>query len=215
MTQHHPSNDLLAEFSSGTLDTAQAVAISAHLHFCHKCRCAVQEMEQVAGAMLEELSPQVLPEAGFDDLMAAIDKKDQAITVSTEEFESTLPRAVTRMTSDTPLKWRKVTNSLKTATLTAGQNQYEVSLQKIQAGGTVPKHDHRGMEMTVVLKGSFSDKQGIYQEGDFLIKQPGDIHQPVSARHEDCLCLSIQAAPVKLTGLLGKLMNPFIRLRTA
>lgn len=215
MSQHHPSKDLLTEFSAGTLDTAQAVAISAHLHYCHKCRQTVQEMEQLGGAMLEELSPQALPETSFDDLMDAIDRKDQSITANTEALDHTLPRAIMRMINDAPLKWRKVTNSLKTATLTAGQNQYEVSLQKIQAGGTVPKHDHRGMEITVVLKGSFSDQHGIYQEGDFLIKQPGDVHQPVSAHHQDCLCLSIQAAPVRLMGLFGKLMNPFIRLHTA
>jgi putative transcriptional regulator len=215
MTHHHPSSDLLAEFAAGTLDTAQAVAISAHLHYCTKCQRAVQEMEQIGGAMLEQLAPQTLPETSFDELMAAIDEKGQAITVKTEPQSNALPHVVNRLTDEKPLKWRKITKALKTATLTAGQNRYEISLQKIQAGGKVPKHDHRGIEMTVVLKGSFSDKNGIYQAGDFLLRQPGEEHQPVSARNEDCLCLSIQEAPVKLTSMLGRLMNPFIRLHTA
>ena len=88
-------------------------------------------------------------------------------------------------------------------------------MQRICAGGTTPEHDHRGTEMTVVLEGSFSDEKGIYREGDFLLKEPGDVHQPVSARNQDCLCLSVQEAPVKLTGLWGKVLNPFIRLHPA
>ena len=87
--------------------------------------------------------------------------------------------------------------------------------KKISAGGVAPEHDHSGTEMTVVLKGSFSDKEGIYQEGDFILKEPGQIHQPISARNEDCLCLSVESAPVKLTGFFGRMVNPFIKHNAA
>ena len=36
-----------------------------------------------------------------------------------------------------------------------------------QGRGKVPAHDHKGLEVTVVLQGSFSDGDGIYREGDF------------------------------------------------
>jgi len=224
MPLHHPNENILVEFSAGTLPLAQAVAVKAHLHFCSECQQSVQKMEAYGGSMLEKLEPQPTMVGGFDKLMGAIDggmpAKVESVradnTISEPSGDNTgLPTLIQKMIENKPLKWKKVNRSLKTAPLTIGQKQFQVSLQKIEAGNTVPKHDHRGTEMTVVLEGSFSDKQGIYQEGDFLIKEPGDVHQPISARNQHCLCLSVEEAPVKLTGLWGRLINPFIKLHAA
>lgn len=220
MCQHHPNKDVLAEYAAGTLDVAQAIAVRAHLHYCNECRMIVHEMENVAGAMLEQIAPEPLAVDSFDQVMSAIDstpistRADSAQTTVIQKKHN-MPTVVQRMLDDTALKWRTVNKSLKTAQLTAGQNQYEVSLQKILAGGFAPEHDHRGTEITVVLTGSFSDKNGIYQTGDFLSKEPGDIHRPVAAHNEDCLCLTIQSAPVKLTGFWGRMINPFLRIHSA
>jgi putative transcriptional regulator len=37
-------------------------------------------------------------------------------------------------------------------------------------------------------------------------------HRPVADEGEDCLCLVVTDAPLKLTGRLGRLVNPFVRL---
>lgn len=223
MPLHHPNDNLLVEYAAGTLPLAQAVAIKSHLHFCTECQQKVKEMERVGGALLENLNAHSLSEDSFEQLMSAIDNHEQApniVEVQTpkpdrQQPDADLPEIIHKLMTQTPLKWKKVTRTLQTAPLTVGQKHYEVALQRIKAGDTVPEHDHRGMEITVVLEGSFSDKQGIYQRGDFLVKNPGEVHQPISARNQDCLCLAVQEAPVKLTGLLGKLLNPFIRLRAA
>ena len=80
------------------------------------------------------------------------------------------------------------------------------------AGGKTPKHDHHGLEYTVVLKGSFSDENAVYREGDFLVRQPGDVHQPMGAQNGECICLSALSAPIKLTNPLGFLMKPWLRI---
>ncbi len=214
MIHHHPDDNLLTEYAAGTLDTAQAIAITAHLHFCTQCKHKIMLMEQTGGAMLETLSPEPIAPDSFDSLMSMIEKGENNRR-STPRKAGDLPNVVSKMMDHQSLKWRKVNSSLKTANLVAGQKQHAVSLQKINAGGVVPEHDHRGVEITVVLKGSFSDKNGIYQAGDFVLKEPGDVHQPLSASNEDCLCLSVESAPVKLTGLFSRLLNPFIKLRVA
>jgi len=43
-----------------------------------------------------------------------------------------------------------------------------MALHRIKAGGKAPEHDHKGTEITVVLTGSFSDEDDIYQPGDFI-----------------------------------------------
>ena len=71
---------------------------------------------------------------------------------------------------------------------------------------------HAGSEITVVLHGSFSDQDGRYAQGDFLVRGPGDEHRPVAAADSDCLCLAVLDAPIRLGGLLGRLANPFLRI---
>jgi len=185
MIQHHPDNNLLIEFANGTLDTAQAIAVKTHLHFCTKCQQNVQRLEQTAGAMLNVMEPETLAEDSFDKLMDSLDKltvettekpkieKSRKPTLSKEVDELSrqygpLPKVVSKMINNQSLKWKQVNSSLQTRHLVAGQTIHQVSLQRINAGGIAPKHDHRGTEITVVLKGSFSDEQGIYQKGDFI-----------------------------------------------
>lgn len=239
MPLHHPNENLLVEFAAGTLPVAQAVAVKAHLHFCADCQQSIHKMETLAGTMLESLEPQSTAPDSFDKLMSSIDAisidKQETTEIALQkpnnnsaykhngkssnskpsQINGHLPKLVLKLMEQKPLKWKKTNRSLQTAPLTVGQKQYEVSLQRIEAGETAPEHDHRGTEITVVLEGSFSDQQGIYQQGDFLIKEPGDIHQPISARNQYCLCLAVQEAPVKLTSLWGKLLNPFIRIHAA
>jgi len=227
MPLHHPNENLLTEFASGTLPIAQAVAVKTHLHFCSECRQSVQKMESFGGALLEKLEPQPTPLDSFDNLMNSIEASSKNVAQTSEAIASprhslnnnlnnkTLPKLIQKLINNEPLQWKKINRTLQTAPLTVGQNQYQVSLQRIEAGDSAPEHDHRGVEITVVLEGSFSDTKGIYQEGDFLVKEPGDIHQPISARNQHCLCLSVEEAPVKLTGIWGKLLNPFIRLNAA
>ncbi len=220
MPSHHPNNNLLTEFAAGTLPLAQSVAVKAHFHFCPQCQQTVKHMEEVGGAMLAALTPQPFPADSFDQLMNKIDQRVDVKTVNQSQaavntVEPEIPKILSKLLSNQSLTWKKVNRSLQSAPLIVGQNKYEVSLQRIKAGDSVPEHDHRGTEITVVLEGSFSDAEGIYQAGDFLVKEPGDIHQPISARHQDCLCLTVQEAPVKLTGFWGKLLNPFIKLKAA
>jgi putative transcriptional regulator len=37
-------------------------------------------------------------------------------------------------------------------------------------------------------------------------------HRPVADEDEDCLCLTVTDAPLRLTGWLGRLLSPFVRI---
>ena len=233
MINHHPDENILTEFVTGSLEPAQALAVRTHLHYCPQCQSNVRLLEQLAGIMFEGLEPQPLTENSFDVLMSRIDNLSDSKTglQEPEQSKTFLPPVLDRLMAGEPFKWRKLTRALDSMVLNTNaisnqstspgkspkkrpdQANCEISLQKIRAGGKVPEHDHRGIEMTVVLQGSLSDADGIYHPGDFIVKNPGQSHQPVSARNEDCLCLSVQQAPVRLTGFFGSLLNPFIRLQ--
>ena len=69
--------------------------------------------------------------------------------------------------------------------------------------------------MTLILEGGFSDSEGSYHEGDFILRRPGDVHAPTALQSEDCICLVVLDAPLKFTTWKFRWMNPFLKLRTA
>ncbi len=226
MITHHPDDNFLAEYASGGLAWALSVSVSAHLQMCPRCRQKVANLNTIGGALLNASIAEPCLTDDFQQLMQRIDRHDSSTVVSQGEsrqsFSSTdpmlshLPKIIeTLLGKSQALKWKRVSGSLKAAQLTTGQSDYEVAFQRISSGGKVVEHDHRGLEVTLVLKGSFSDEQGIYTEGDFLVRNTGEVHRPTATLNQDCLCLSVVAAPVRVTGFLGVLINPFLSFKPA
>jgi putative transcriptional regulator len=65
----------------------------------------------------------------------------------------------------------------------------------------------------VVLRGGFSDADGDYQAGDFVVRTAGEVHRPAAWPHSDCLTLSVLDGPIYFQGWLARLANPFLKLR--
>lgn len=223
MIHYHPSINTLTEYAAGSLDTAAAIAVSAHLYFCPHCRQQVERLQVVGGTLIEQqqasaaISPDLL-----DQVLQRIDQLPETEPPTTkapaprDQALAGFPPVVAKLIGNRrQLQWKKLTSALQIASLETGQSRSEVSLHRINAGGKVLEHDHRGLEYTLVLKGSFSDENGVYHPGDFLMKQPGEVHRPYAAANRDCICLTVVEAPVRFTGFWGLLLNPFLKLNPA
>ena len=219
MTNFHPDNNLLTEYAAGTLPTAQAIAMRAHLHYCPNCCAEVKNCERIGGELMHKHGSAAMSSGALDRMMERLkhsDIEDPEDLGKKPQSCSVLPAVITKLVPEpSKLKWSSITKHLKTAPIEVGQDQFEVSFHKIYAGGKVLEHDHRGSEITVVLKGSFSDENGIYRVGDFILREPGDVHRPLAAQNEDCLCFTVVEAPIKLTGFFSRLLNPFLPFKPA
>ena len=212
-----PDDTLLMEYASGALSTAPSIAVTTHLKFCDKCRNAVSALGFIGGSLLECLEEEEVSEGllakvldrieVLEDQPPLVESKLDCATV--DPVASGLPEFVRSLLPSEKLSWRNLTSSLEVAPIQIGEKEFELSLHRIHPGGKAPEHDHRGKEITVVLRGSFSDEDGVYHPGDFLVKDEGDTHRPYAARNEECVCLSVLEAPIKLTGIKS-ILNPFI-----
>ncbi|WP_323844597.1 ChrR family anti-sigma-E factor [Microbulbifer magnicolonia] len=222
MIRHHPENNLLLEYAAGSLPWALSLVVAAHVQLCPQCRSQYQTMNRVGGSLLQDSEPQPLPADALQRLMGRIDKEEQGTAIAAvaeprdvgDPVFAGLPRVIRKLVDgNAPMKWKRVTPALRMSRLQTGQDHHEVAFHRICSGGKVAEHDHRGREITLVLYGSFSDKDGIYSAGDFLVREPGEVHRPIATQDQECLCFSVVEAPVAVTGLLGWLINPFLSFR--
>jgi putative transcriptional regulator len=212
---HHPSTEMLLEFAAGTLDTAASICVAAHLHFCPKCRAELQNLSVIGAQLMAETQSEDVDDALLESVMAKIDAIPADVSPPAKEsVSSAYPQCVDKLIQGAKRApvWKRLSKSVNIARLFTGQDKYEVALHQICAGGKTPKHDHNGTEYTVVLQGCFSDEQSVYNEGDFIVRNPGDVHQPMGANNGDCICLSALEAPIKLTNPFGFFLKPFLRI---
>lgn len=216
MVNHHPSTDFLMEYGAGTLPMAQAACISAHLNYCEKCRRSHEQLQNIGGALLEQLEPVSVAESVLDNVLARLDDPAPLSFVS-KSRRAELPNILQRIINGdfSQLVWKKVTKSLSVSYLRTGDTHFEFALYRIAAGGKIPEHRHGGSEMTLVLEGGFSDGRGSYHPGDFVFRSADDAHAPVALDGEDCICLAVLDAPLKFTSWQYRWMNPFLQLRAS
>lgn len=71
-----------------------------------------------------------------------------------------------------------------------------VALLKYQAGASVPRHLHPGLETILVLEGSQSDETGRYHAGSYIVNAPGSEHSVWS--DDGCVVLIQWDKPVQI-----------------
>ena len=242
MIQFHPDIHLLTDYCAGSLPMSQALCVAAHLEYCSKCRSEVENLNSLGSELVygkadvntdtneghthNELSPNdiKLSKSLINNVFGALDSieneplgKPSTVSSNSVDKNQTLPRCMHKLAPNgiVGLEWKKLSASLSVSRLATGDTQCEVALHKLQPGRGVANHDHCGREITVVLCGSFSDQQGLYLPGDFLVKDAGDQHRPIASEDMECICLSVLEAPVKFTGTLTRLINPFLKIYPA
>jgi putative transcriptional regulator len=216
MAKFHPELDLLTEHAAGNLPLAQAACVSAHMNYCEQCRRTSSQLQALGSVLFGNLQGVPVGEAQLDAVLARLDDEPPlSYANSRRETAGRTPAILQRLMSGdfTDLAWKKITSSLSISYLKTGDPNYEFALYHIKAGGRIPEHTHRGSEMTLVLEGGFSDADGSYHQGDFLLREPSDVHAPTAVQSEDCICLAVLDAPLKFTGWKYRWMNPFLQLQ--
>lgn len=215
MSRHHPKNTTLADFAAGMLDEGRSLVVASHLAMCGHCRAFVAALEEAGGQLLTEVAPVAM----------ASDAAARALRVL--DSEANAPRAGERKNAAMPVwqperntlldyelgPWRRVAPGLhhRVVKVPPGGGT-RVFMLKAAPGMKIPEHTHTGTELTCVLSGAFIHEGGRFGPGDCDDADDLDGHTPLIDGDEACICLVAMQGELKLSGLLGRLMQPFVRI---
>ncbi len=206
---HHIPDSMMAAYASGNLPHPFAVVVATHVSLCAECRAALGAHQTVGGALLEQ-SDHVSVSAGVkSDLMAMLD--DPVVPEPIFERQGIYPGPVVEALNGKPPRWKTLGMGVKQSILseTGGGS---VRLLYIPAGQAVPDHSHNGLELTLVLQGSFSDETGRYSTGDVEIGDEDLEHTPIADAGDACICLAATDAPLRFNAFVPRLLQPFFRI---
>lgn len=235
MINFHPSDELLACYARAELSAGLSLAVATHLDYCAICRASVAEFEQVAADELLTPEPEIEAQApdtlSLDASTLGAPELDSMLTdiLNTEPLthaakpEQQSPRSFIKVNEQKLVlpntlyrfyeprgRWGKM-GGVHTHKL-GSFDDFRSSLIYIEADTQIPKHTHKGLEVTVVLAGDLCDEQGHYQPGDFIVLDNSVTHMPTTRPNQSCLCLAVMDAPLQFTEGAARLLNPFASL---
>mgnify|MGYP003961128359 FL=1 len=209
------TDEWLVSYASGALSEAHALVVASHCHFHPDLQNKVADAEDIGGALMNESEPANISNHLFEDLMNKIDD----LTVEPQRYPSndnSLPTPLADYLGNKSLdqlKWRMMGPGLSQVRLWTGPNDERLWLLRAKGGAKVPAHDHKGVEMTLVLQGSYHVGNDCYSSGMLEVADDDTTnHMPVIDQGEDCICLVVTEAPIKIHSFIGRLVQPFIGL---
>ena len=214
---HHPSEALLVAYGAGGLSEALALAVATHLAWCGACRSKARSVEAVGGTLLEGLPQSALADDALERALARLDDRaarPAAAVAAAPAGTWNMPEPLHSYVGPvTDRRWRRLAPGVrqievKAQTAPGGS----VRLLRVAPGTGLPHHGHGGIELTVILRGSYSDELGTFGPGDIAELDHETKHRPLADTSEDCVCLIATDAPLRFTGLVSRLLQPLIRI---
>ena len=213
MIKHHLTDKILMAYSAGQLSEAFNLVVATHISLCDECRVTMSSFEVLGGVLLESETVEDITAPDLQATMALIEATVPAarVTAPRQPTETPFPLSAYIGESLDAIKWKPVGMGVKQAILKTSAAA-TARLLYIPAGRAVPDHGHGGTELTLVLRGAYSDETAHFKRGDVEIADEDMHHTPVADTHSDCICLAVTDAPLKFSGVLPRLLQPLLRI---
>ena len=209
-TEHHITRSTLHDYAAGTLCEALSVVAASHLAWCRECRkvaeTAVKAPDVPRSADHTEASPAT---ASGESTVEAMDRQPRTAELpesDVSDFGLPMPLAL-RLDGHglENVAWRKMFPgvAVRDLALSAGAAG-QLRLVRIAPGKALPEHGHGSGELSLVLRGAFSDGLGRYTIGDVADLDGTSVHRPV-AEEAGCICLVAAETPVRYRSFLSRI----------
>ncbi len=220
--QHHLDDATLMSLSAGTLGEALSIVAAAHTAVCQRCCSRMRQLDAIGGALLEAEAPAALDAAtkSVGELAATHLRLGARQATSTSlapsarhqvagELPGPLARLVGKPISEIPWTWIGPGVSAHVIKLSEGA-EGDLRLLRVAPNKKLPEHGHGGTELTLIVRGAYRDKFGVFGPGDIADMDEDIEHQPIVEPGEECICVVACEAPARFKGPVARLLQPLI-----
>jgi putative transcriptional regulator len=207
---HHTPDAMLAAYAAGSLPHPYALVVAAHISLCLECRAAFEAHQAIGGVVLETVvGAEPLSDGLKAGVLALLDSP--VMPEPTYERSGVYPGPVMEALKGKPPRWKSLGMGIRQSILSEG-HEGSVRLLYIPPGQAVPDHSHNGVELTLVLQGSFSDDTGRFGVGDLEVADQELEHTPIADAGAPCICLAATDSPLRFSSLIPRLLQPLFRI---
>ncbi|MGQ0457586.1 MAG: ChrR family anti-sigma-E factor [Hyphomicrobium sp.] len=211
---HCPDHASLMSCSAGSMPEAFAAVMASHISVCPRCRKELATMECIGTTLFDQLQPaSVSRPAPLMALRAAEAGDDDAPEPAAARGDVPAPLVAAIGPHLDSVPWKRLAPGVWHHQIELSQpSRGELRLIKVAPGMALPEHGHRGNELTLVLRGAYSDASGLYRAGDVADLDEEVEHQPIADPVEGCICLIAVEGKLKFKSRLAQMVQPLVGL---
>jgi putative transcriptional regulator len=211
---HHLDDATILAYAAGTLGEAHGFAVATHIAYCGTCRAAARQAESYGGELLMAEPVSAVTDSCRAATLASLDTMLPPASRKPSARGADVPAVLCNLLGNQPLdslKWKAKAPGIATFEIPlSNKGKTHLQLLRIGKGRKMPEHGHGGEELTVMLRGSYTDHTGRYIVGDVADLDEDIEHQPIVDSDEDCICLVATEAPTRFKSFWARLAQPFV-----
>ena len=213
MIHHHPGGATLISYVSGALPVAIAGLVACHATLCAECQAKIRQLKIVGALLLESIEAEPMADAEIARATNRFTQRDPLPQArAAHPSDPVLPAPLAHylgMTGD-EIPWKTLVKGLQQYKVKLPKAAGEIRLLKARPGMRLLKHSHRGMELTMVLKGAYRDETGEFHRGDLSDLDEDIEHQPKVLSGDECICVIASERPARYSDLIPRLLQPIM-----
>ena len=226
---HHLTDPTLAAFSAGALIESISLVAASHLSICPDCTKRCDQLENIGGIQLQHAEPTGMSPDSLNKVMIKLGNQEPPLVSRPAKNSilsllggpasignsSEIPKPMRAHVPDRleDVNWKSMAPGIKYFAIKGLETaDGSLGLLKIAPGVNIPQHGHRGIELTYVLKGSFSDETGRFGVGDIADLDDDTEHEPIADTNEACICLIATESPLKFNDLMPRMVQYYSRM---
>lgn len=210
--RHHPGSESLMSCSAGSMPEAFAAVMAAHIDVCPQCREELAVMEDIGVALFKNMSPAPMTREAPVMAVRRAEADPEGAVRAKSVCAGDMPQPLRSVAGDylDDIAWKRLAPGLMHYQFPLSKPSIgDLRLIKVAPGMALPEHGHGGSELTLVVRGSYSDKTGRYGVGDLADLDDSIEHQPIADAIEGCICLIASDHKIRFKSVLARLMQPF------
>lgn len=169
------------------------------------------EGEVISGVALEVETPADLSADALAMTFTAIDRggspdPGQMVYPELAGVPERLREAI--LAAERRTSWKTIGLGIRSLDL-GSPGTVKAEIIRLAPGMTVPRHTHKGRELTLCIHGEYMDSGAVYGPGDFSVRDATIRHEPKALDDGPAFALAVTDAGLKFEGLLGVLQTLF------
>ena len=198
---------LLMQYAAGALPPYESMLVAAYLALNHKAQHRFAAFEAEGGRMIEEEEPVAVTTACLDSILAVIEpvaRGAKAHPAAPRADGCTLPAIMHRLLAahcpQQKRQWRQSSPGIAYIDIQLCHTEprrRRLALMRVDAKHAQPAYVRQGLEITLVLEGSYNTGDQQYRTGDLVIL---DARTPASSPYagdEGCVCMVLTEATAR------------------
>lgn len=195
---------LLMHYAAGSLEAAESLVTAVHLALSPEARRKVAQYEAVGGCLISTMPETKVSDKCLESILGFIDQPEQNKQAAPCKPRDpcdgrlALPDCIHDILDghcqEFAMVWNTAHGGMDFVDLqicTPEPCHRKVQLVYLPPNFALPDHSHEGLEITVVLNGSFRDARGRYSVGDIVIIDDPSLEHAPQTDSEGCLCLTL------------------------